>query len=182
MRYEEQMPPEYRGALDKAGAAALKKFVEDGGTLIAFGDACEYVIEELNVPVRNALAGVRSEDYTNPGSLVRLRIRPDHPVTQGMPSETAAFLDSALAFDTTAPAADMQRWVLATYPEDEEDILLSGWIDGAERLRRKAAAVAMTYGKGKVVLFGFRPQHRGQTHATFPLVFNALWWSVQSAP
>jgi len=181
MRYEEALPPEYRGALDKAGAAALRKFVEDGGTLIAFGDACEYVIEELNVPVRNALAGVKPEDYTNPGSLVRLRIRPDHPVTQGMPSETAAFLDSPLAFDTTAPAANMQRWVLASYPEDEEDILLSGWIDGGERLTRKAAAVALTYGKGKVVLFGFRPQHRGQTHATFPLVFNALWWSV-SAP
>ena len=36
----------------------------------------------------------------------------------------------------------------------------------------------MTYGKGKIVLFGFRPQHRGQSHATFPLVFNALYWSV----
>jgi hypothetical protein len=181
MRYEEEMPPEYRGALEKAGADALKKFVEEGGTLIAFGDACEYVIEEFNVPVRNALSGVRPDDYTNPGSLVRLRLRTDHPLTAGMPKETAAFLDSAMAFDTTAPATSMQRWVLATYPEDEKDILLSGWIHGAERLTRKAAAVAMTYGKGKIVLFGFRPQHRGQTHATFPLVFNALWWSVEGS-
>lgn len=181
MRYEEEMPPEYRGALEKSGADALKKFVEGGGTLLAFGDSCEYVIEEFNVPVRNALAGVRQEDYSNPGSLVRLRIRPDHPVTQGMPAETAAFLDSAMAFETTAPASSMQRWVLASYPEAEEDILLSGWIHGAERLTRKAAAVALTYGKGKIVLFGFRPQHRGQTHATFPLVFNALWWSVSGS-
>ena len=181
MRYEEEMPPEYRGALEMPGARALRTFVEEGGTLIAFGDACEYVIEEFNVPVRNALAGTRPEDYSNPGSLVRLHLRPDHPVTAGMPRETAAFLDSAMAFDTTAPASSMQRWVLATYPADEEDILLSGWIHGAERLTRKAAAVALTYGKGKIVLFGFRPQHRGQTHATFPLVFNALWWSV-SAP
>ena len=37
----------------------------------------------------------------------------------GMPAETAAFLDSRMAFDTTAPAADMQRWVLASYPEDD---------------------------------------------------------------
>ncbi|HEX6099070.1 MAG TPA: M14 family zinc carboxypeptidase [Thermoanaerobaculia bacterium] len=178
MRYEEEMPPEYRGALEPSGAKALRSFVEDGGTLIAFGNACEYVIEEFNVPVRNALAGARPEDYVNPGSLVRLKVRPDHPVTMGMPPETPAFLDSAMAFETTAPASSMQRWVLATYPEDEEDILLSGWIHGADRLTRKAAAVAMTYGKGKIVLFGFRPQHRGQTHATFPLVFNALWWSV----
>lgn len=181
MRYEEEMPPEYRGALEKSGAESLKKFVEGGGTLIAFGDSCEYVIEEFNIPVRNALAGVRQDDYSNPGSLVRLRIRPDHPVTQGMPAETAAFLDSAMAFETTVPASSMQRWVLASYPEEEEDVLLSGWIHGADRLTRKAAAVALTYGKGKIVLFGFRPQHRGQTHATFPLVFNALWWSVSGS-
>jgi hypothetical protein len=181
MRYEEEMPPEYRGGLDKSGADAIRKWVEGGGTLIAFGDACEYVIDELNVPVRNSLAGVRADDYSNPGSLVRLKIRPDHPVTRGMPAETAAFLDGPIAFETTAPATDMQRWVLASYPDDPQDVLLSGWIQGEERLARKAAAVAMTYGKGKVVLFGFRPQHRGQTHATFPLVFNALWWSVAPA-
>ena len=178
MRYEEEMPAEYRGGLDKSGADALRKFVDGGGTLIAFGDACEYVIEEFNVPVRNALAGVKAEDYSNPGSLVRLKVRGDHPVTAGLPGEVAAFLDSALAFETTNPGPDTQRWVLATYPEDERDVLLSGWIHGAERLTRKAAAVAVTYGKGKIVLLGFRPQHRGQTHATFPFVFNALWWSV----
>ncbi len=180
MRYEEEVPPEYRGGLEKTGADALRRFVSEGGTLLAFGDSCEYVIEEFNIPVRNALAGVRPDDYSNPGSLVRLRIRPDHPVTIGMPVETAAFLDSAIAFETTAPASDIERWVLATYPEDEKDVLLSGWILGADKLTRKAAAVAVTYGKGKIVLYGFRPQHRGQTHATFPLVFNALWWSVSN--
>ena len=179
MRYEEEMPPEYRGGLESSGADALRKFVDGGGTLLGFGDASEYVIEQFNIPVRNALAGVREEDYSNPGSLVRLKLRGDHPVTAGMPAETAAFLDGPIAFDTTAPAADMQRWVLASYPESAEDILLSGWIHGEERLARKAALVAVTYGKGKIVLYGFRPQHRGQTHATFPLVFNALWWSVQ---
>jgi hypothetical protein len=181
MRYEEDMPPEYTGGLGATGAETLRKFVDGGGTLIAFGDSCEYVIDEFNIPVRNALASVRSEDYSNPGSLVRINLRPDHPVTQGMPAQTAAFLDSAMAFETTAPASNMQRWVLATYPDDEQDVLLSGWIHGAERLTRKAAAVALTYGKGKIVLFGFRPQHRGQTHATFPLVFNALWWSVSGS-
>jgi hypothetical protein len=179
MRYDEEVPPEYRAALGTPGADVLRKFVEGGGTLIAFGDSCDYVIEQFNIPVRNALAGVKADDYSNPGSLVRLHIRPDHPVTRGMPDETAAFLDSPIAFETTAPASDMERWVLASYPNDAEDVLLSGWILGKERLTRKAAAVAVTFGKGKIVLFGFRPQHRGQTHATFPLVFNAIWWSVE---
>ncbi|HEX8169988.1 MAG TPA: M14 metallopeptidase family protein [Thermoanaerobaculia bacterium] len=179
MRYEIEVPPEYRGGLEKAGADALRAFVDGGGTLLAFAGSCDYVIDEFNIPVRNALAGAKPDDYSNPGSLVRLRIRPDHPVTMGMPAETAAFLDSAIAFDTTAPAPDTQRWVLATYPDEARDVLLSGWIEGAQRLTRKAALVAVTYGKGKIVLYGFRPQHRGQTHATFPLVFNALWWSLQ---
>ena len=178
MKYEEEMPPEYRGGLDKAGADVLRKFVDDGGTLVAFAAACDYVIEEFNIPVRNALTGIKPDEYANLGSLVRLRVRTEHAVTTGLREEVAAFLDSAIAFDTTAPAADMQRWVLASYPDDPRDILLSGWIRGEERLARKAAAVAATYGKGRIVLLGFRPQFRGQTHATFPFIFNSLYWSV----
>ncbi len=179
IRYEDEMPPEYKDGIGAEGLAALKKFVENGGTLIAFSDATEYVTDNFNIPVRNALAGVRSEAYANPGSLVRINVRGDHPVTRGMPAQTAAFLDSAIAFETTMPAPDIERWVLASYPEEGRDILLSGWVRGPEHLSRKAAAVALTYGKGKIVLFGFRPQHRGQTHATFPMLFNALYWSVK---
>ena len=97
-------------------------------------------------------------------------------------SVTLAFFERCLRgkrsplLETTPPGNEMQRWVLATYPDDAHDILLSGWISGEERLTRKAAAVAMTYGKGRIVLFGFRPQHRGQTHATFPMIFDALYW------
>jgi hypothetical protein len=74
----------------------------------------------------------------------------------------------------------MQRTVLAWYPDDPEDVLLSGWIHGSEKLTRHAAAVALTYGKGKIVLFGFRVQHRAQTEATFKLLFNAIHWAGMS--
>lgn len=174
MRYNEELPPEYRGALGKDGADALRSFVENGGTLVAFSAGCEWVIDNFNIPVRNALT--RGGDFSVPGSLVRVHVQNDHPVTKGLPAEMAIYIDRALAFETTAPGNEMQRWVLMTYPEDPRDILLSGWIAGEEHLTRKAAAVAMTYGKGRIVLFGFRPQHRGQTHATFPMVFNALGW------
>jgi hypothetical protein len=45
---------------------------------------------------------------------------------------------------------------------------------GEDRINGKAALAEAAYGKGSVVLFAFRPQHRGQTWATFPFVFNAL--------
>jgi zinc carboxypeptidase len=174
MKYEDELPPEYRGGLEKQGAESVRAFVEGGGTLIAFNNSCDYVIQEFNIPVRNALA--RATDFSVPGSLVRIHVNTDHPVTDGMPSESAAFIDRPIAFETEPSGAEMQRWVLATYPDEPRDVLLSGWISGQEKLTGKAAAVAMTYGKGRIVLFGFRPEHRGQTHATFPMIFNALYW------
>ena len=56
----------------------------------------------------------------------------------------------------------------------ERDILQSGWLLGEQVIAKKAAAVAVRHGEGRVVLIGFRPQHRDQTHGTFKLVFNAL--------
>ena len=153
--------------------------MEAGGTLVAFGDACDYVIGELNIPVRNTLAKAKREEFSVPGSLLRAQVAGDHPVTWGLPREVALFVDSSMAFETTLPGPELQRRVLAHYPESRRDVLLSGWIHGEDRLVRRAAAVATTYGKGKVVLLGFRPQNRAQTHATFPFVFNALWWSIQ---
>ena len=62
--------------------------------------------------------------------------------------------------------------ILTTYVE--RDILQSGWLLGEQVIARKAAAVSVKHGAGKVVLIGYRPQHRDQTHGTFKMVFNAL--------
>lgn len=181
MTYYAELPPEYAGGLDKEGAAALREFVKSGGTLVAMSASAEYVIDELALPVRNAVGRPRVEEFQVPGSLLRLDVAPGHPVTFGLPAEVAIFQDKPLAFETALPGAEMQRFVLATYPDDRRDVLLSGYALGEERLARRAAAVALTSGKGKVVLLGFRPQHRAQTPATFPFLFNALWWSVMAS-
>ena len=176
MRYSADLPPEYTGGLDKDGAAALKEFAEKGGTLVALSSACEYLIDEFGLPVRNAIA--RAPDFAIAGSLLRASVAPGHPVTYGLPGEVAVFQDEALAFDTVLPGPEMERRVLATYASAPADVLLSGWIRGPETIARKAAAVAVTYGRGRVVLLGFRAQHRAQTPATFPFIFNALYWST----
>jgi hypothetical protein len=177
MRYFPELPPEYSGGLDKEGAKALKDFVQGGGTIVALATSTEYVMEELELPVRNGLARA-AQEFSCPGSLLRARVTPGHPVTYGLPEEVAVFVDDGLAFDTALPGADMERWVLAAYPTVPGDVLLSGWIRGEDLIARRAAAVALTYGKGKVVLLGFRAQHRAQTPATFPFLFNALYWST----
>jgi hypothetical protein len=176
VRYFAELPPEYAGGLEKEGSAALKDFVEKGGTLVALSSAAEYLIEELSLPVRNGLA--RTSEFAVSGSLLRAHVSGDHPITYGLPREVAVFQDEALAFDTVPTGPEMERQVLASYPRAAPDVLLSGWVRGAEAITRKAAAVAVSYGKGKVVLLGFRPQHRAQTPGTFPFLFGALYWST----
>ena len=56
----------------------------------------------------------------------------------------------------------------------DRDLLESGWLIGEQTLAKKAAMVSAQPGQGRVVLIGFRTQHRAQTHGTFKLLFNAL--------
>jgi hypothetical protein len=55
-----------------------------------------------------------------------------------------------------------------------ENLLVSGWLEGASVIAGRAAAIDARVGAGHVVLIGFRVQHRGQSLATFRLLFNAL--------
>jgi hypothetical protein len=182
--YREEFPPEYTGGIGKEGLRALRDFVEKGGTLITLARASEAIMgEEFNLPVRNILAnatergrGVQTADFNIPGSLLRVYVDTNHSVGYGMPHEVAAFFDGPIAFQTSAPEPDMQRSVIAWYPDDAKDILISGYAHGAERLERKAAAVSFSKGKGKIVMFGFRVQHRAQTEGTFQMLFNAIYW------
>jgi hypothetical protein len=176
MKYTPEIPEEYKGGIGKEGLQALKDFVRNGGTLITLADSGELVASEFNVPVRNALAGGSREDFSVPGSIVRIQVDTNHPVGYGMPEEAAAFLDGPIAYQTMAPGPELKRYVIASYPDDARDILLSGWAKGQDRLVRRSALVAFEQGKGKIVMFGFRPQYRAQSEGTYKLLFNAIRW------
>jgi hypothetical protein len=181
MKYFEELPPEYSGGIGKDGVKNLKDFVEKGGTLIALASSSDFVIDELNIPVSNVLARTTQEQFNCPGSVLRIHVNPNHPVTYGLPNEIGAFVNGRIAFQTGLPGAELSRSVLAWYPKDSEDILISGWISGADRLERRTAGVALTYGKGRIVLFGFRVQHRAQTEGTYKFLFNAIHWAGMTA-
>ena len=85
MRYFPELPAEYAGGLEKEGAAALKDFVEKGGTLVALSSSAEYVIDELALPVRNGARPAPS-DFAIAGLAAAGRGRSGHPVTYGLPA------------------------------------------------------------------------------------------------
>jgi hypothetical protein len=171
------MPPELTGGLGAQGVKTLRDFVETGGTLIFLNRASNFAIEQFKLPLRNVVAGLPRTDFYVPGSILRIKLDTSHPLAMGMPEETIAWAEDSPVFEVTndpeatVPAANVH--VIASYPADK-DPLLSGWLLGGELIKGKAALVEVTMGKGRVILFGFRPQYRAQSLATYPLLFNAL--------
>jgi hypothetical protein len=171
------MPPEYVGGLGAEGVRGLQRFVEDGGTLIAFNRASALPIEQFGLPVTDVLKDVGRRDFFVPGSILRLDLEPSHWLARGSPVRTVAWFQRGLAFEPAAGAGDEVE-IVGRYGADE--VLLSGWIDGEERIAGHGAIAVVRRGRGRIVLFGFRPQYRGQTIASYPLIFNALKGSVSS--
>ncbi|HEV8581759.1 MAG TPA: M14 family metallopeptidase [Thermoanaerobaculia bacterium] len=174
-RFREPLPPPYAGGIGSTGGEKLKKWVEEGGVLVALDASAGYAIELFGLPVRNVLDKVSDEQFHAPGSMLRILLDTEHPLSYGMSAEEVAYFADSPAFQTSPPDARFGRRVVATYPENAADILVSGYLKGGERLAKKAAVVEYKVGKGRVVLIGFRPQHRAQPHRTFKLLWNALY-------
>ncbi|HYN85255.1 MAG TPA: M14 family zinc carboxypeptidase [Pyrinomonadaceae bacterium] len=168
------MPDEFTGGLGEEGVRALREFVEAGGTLVCLNNASNFAIEQLKLPVRNTAAGLRRTEFYVPGSILRVVLDTAHPVARGMPRESVAWVEDSPVFEMVSDPAALQRVkVVARYPQSGNP-LLSGWLLGEEKLRGKAALVEVGFGRGRVILFGFRPQYRAQSLATYPLLFNSL--------
>ncbi|MEO5857774.1 MAG: M14 metallopeptidase family protein [Pyrinomonadaceae bacterium] len=180
----DRYPAEFAGGIGNAGVENLKKFVDNGGKLVCLDDSCELVINKFGLPMKNVLNGVARKDFYNPGSIVKIKVDRSTAIGRNVFEETPAYFINSSAFeevrvmpsgvsglDVGTPKGSTLT-AIARYAEN--DALLSGWMLGEKLINGKIALAEVGYGNGKIVLFAFRPQHRGQTYATFPLLFNAL--------
>ena len=161
------MPDAYVGGLGAPGADALKAFVRDGGTLVALDSASLFAIEALGLGVEDAVAGVDTAEFYCPGAILRAEADLRHPLAHGLAATSPVWFESSPAFDVR------EGTVVLRYRH--EDPLLSGWLLGGDCLKGKAALVEVRRGRGRVVLFGFRPQYRAQSWATYVPLLNAIY-------
>ena len=89
----------------------------------------------------------------------------------GVPEAPVVMFQRGPAF---VPEAGFQGAVLARYAKGPNP-LESGLLLHPEAIEDKAAAVELEYGKGRIVLYGFKPEFRGQSHGTYRYLFNALY-------
>ncbi len=178
-------PPEFARGMEKKGFDNLMKYVNNGGKIMAWGPAVELFLdaitigekedkdkEEFMLPVSDIGKTLAAKGLYVPGSLLRVKFRTDHPLAWGMPEQCGVFHRGTPVFRTSLPGLDMDRRVVATFPEDE--ILMSGYAQKEELLKREAALVWVKKGKGQIVLSSFNPQFRASTPVTFKLLFNAV--------
>ena len=174
-----KLPPEYVGGIGTEGLANLRAFVENGGTLICLNRASELPLKYFGLGEKGIVNVVQKENQPKagaffcPGSLLRVRIDTKHPIGYGLDPEMAIFFKFGPVFEAGRGGSK----VIATYPEFNP--LMSGWLEGEKRIRQKAALLEVPLGDGRVILFGFKPQHRGQSQGTFKLLFNAIFYSAQ---
>ncbi|MFQ5709697.1 MAG: M14 metallopeptidase family protein [bacterium] len=168
---EPKVKKQYRGGIGKAGVEKVKAFLQSGGTVLFFGEACNFAIDKLRLPAANPLKGVKRKDYFAPGSLFEMQLDPTAPLAYGMVKKTAVYVNNPVALTLKMYNREIKE--IGLY--GNRHLLLSGWAVGEDKLHDKVALAEIPVGKGRAILYAFRPQHRGQTYATFKLVFNALY-------
>jgi hypothetical protein len=165
--------PEYRGGIGDEGIDALKTFLAHGGTLVTLGAASDLAIERFGVPLRNLKSGLTRDQHFAPGTILKIEVDTTNPIGSGVKALTTGFYNNSPFFSVSEGFPSQKLSVVARYPNT--GVVASGWLRGEELMAGRAAVVSMDTNPGRIVLFGLRPQHRAQTHATFPLLFNALY-------
>ena len=166
------VPGQYAGGIEQDGLNNLRDFVQSGGTLIAFNQAASALIPLMSLPLKNVLGGLPNDKFFCAGALLRVQTEhPELPANFGLPAAPVVMFERGPAFETLP---GFKGAVLARYAK-QADPLESGMILHSDVLADRAAALQVSYGRGRILLFGFKPQHRGQAHGTYRYLFNALY-------
>ena len=166
---EEDIPPEYSGGIGEVGVKNLKEFTQNGGALITLNSAAEFPIEQFHLAVENSVEKLDRKSFFIPGSLLKVLKNVEHPIAYGYGRDAAIFFRRSPVFTVKEGKS------VLSYPVHS---LLSGWVNGEEYLFNKSALVDVSFGQGRMILIGFPVLYRAQTHGTFRLLFNSIYYGA----
>ncbi len=180
------IPAEFRGwlgniTLDKS-VPQLKKFLEDGGALLAIGSSIS-MGNHAGLPLANHLVErmqtgtdrpLPREKFYVPGSLLQVRVDPGDPLAYGMGPIADVYFDNSPVFRLKPEAGLKGVRPVAWF--DSKKPLRSGWALGEGYLDQGVAVVDAAVGGGRLFLYGPEITFRGQPHGTFKLLFNGIYY------
>ena len=181
--------PDYLKGMGKKGLEKLLIYINEGGKVISWGQSTDLFTglldftkgetkEEFVLPFSNGADQARRDGLLIPGSLMKIVVKQDNPLTLGMPAEAGVFYRGNPLFSTSVPRFDMDRRVIGTFAE--KDILMSGYCEKEEKIAEKPAMIWLKKGEGELILYSFNPQFRASTQGTYKLLFNALFPSAEA--
>lgn len=181
----EEIDEQYRHMLGsfsaKESVPQLKKFIEEGGQVIAVGSATDLAFH-LDLPVEDALVEIgvdgkakslSGEKYYVPGSVLEMHVDNSVPINYGMGEDAYIMFNRSPVFKLAPSAANMGVKPIAWFGDEEP--LKSGWAWGQSYLKNGVSAFEAQIGKGKFYAFGPEITFRGQSHGTFKMLFNGLY-------
>jgi hypothetical protein len=184
------VPDEYEPTTGAYSAATtvpqLKKFLEDGGTILAVGRSGANLAQLFDLPVGNHLVerlpdgGVRrlpAEKYYVPGSILQVAVDNTAPLAQGLEKQLDVFFDNSPVF-TLRPDAAL-KGVRAVAWFNSASSLRSGWAFGQGYLDGGVQVVDAQVGKGRLFMFAPEITFRAQPHGTFKFLFNGLYLAAR---
>src|SRR4029453_10927204 len=183
---------EYQSQLGSYTAAQtgpqLKKFLENGGTVLAVGRSAMNLAEIFDLPVDNHLVErsadgttrpLPSEKYYVPGSVLRVAVDNTSPIAHGVANPLDVFFDNSPVFRLEPEATRKGIRPVAWF--DSATPLRSGWAYGQGYLQGGVAIVDASVGKGKLFMFGPEITFRSQPHGTFKFLFNGIYLGARGA-
>jgi hypothetical protein len=175
------VPAESQSQLGRVTAEStypkLREFMENGGTVVAIGQAGMNFAEWLKLPIGSHLvdasgAPLASTKFYVPGSVLSVRMDTTHALARGMKEHTDFFFERSPVF-RILPGGEATVEKIGWF--DSKTPLRSGWALGQENLEGGVAALRARVGKGSLVMYGPEILQRAQPHGTFKLLFNALY-------
>jgi hypothetical protein len=187
------IPAEYQATLGSYTASQtgphLKKFLEDGGTILAVGRSSSSLAQVFGLPVDNHLVErapdgsvrpVPAEKYYVPGSVLRMAVDNTAPIAHGLDDHVDVLFDNSPVF-SLGPQAIL-KGVRPVAWFDTATPLRSGWAFGQGYLNGGVQVVEAAVGKGRLFMFAPEITFRAQPHGTFKFLFNGIYLAAASRP